>query len=140
MGILTIYIQYVLGIQLGSDVVPIVLAELFGSMIGISLGILLGSVGRLSVNAKMGLCVFFTLFPGFLAGLMFGQMKDIIEHHCPLINRINPAAVLSDAFYCIGVYDDQQRLMRNLLLLGIMSAVLVMTAYLTVRRERYDSV
>ena len=109
-------------------------------MIGISLGMMLGCVSRLSVNAKMGLCVLFTLLPGFLAGLMFGQMKDIIEHHCPIINRLNPASVLSDAFYCIGVYDDSERLLRNLLLLGVMSAALVTVAYLAVRRERYDSV
>lgn len=140
VGILTVYIRYVLGIRLGSDVASIVLVELLGSMIGISLGVMLGCVGRLSVNTKTGLCVLFTLFPGFLAGLMFGQMKDIIEHHCPIINRINPAAVLSDAFYCIGVYDDRERLLRNLLLLGVMSVVLVTVAYLAVRRERYDSV
>lgn len=140
VGILTIYIRYVLGIRLGSDVPSIVLVELLGSMIGISLGMMLGCVSRLSVNAKMGLCVLFTLLPGFLAGLMFGQMKDIIEHHCPIINRLNPASVLSDAFYCIGVYDDSERLLRNLLLLGVMSAALVTVAYLAVRRERYDSV
>lgn len=140
VGILTIYIRYVLGIHLGSDVPSIVLVELLGSMIGISLGIMLGCVSRLSINAKMGLCVLFTLLPGFLAGLMFGQIKDIIEHHCPILNRINPAAVLSDAFYCIGVYDDKERLLQNLLLLGIMSVVMITAAYLAVRRERYDSV
>lgn len=140
VGVLTIYIRYVLGIHLGSDVPSIVLVELLGSMIGISLGIMLGCVSRLSINAKMGLCVLFTLLPGFLAGLMFGQIKDIIEHHCPILNRINPAAVLSDAFYCIGVYDDKERLLQNLLLLGIMSVVLITAAYLAVRRERYDSV
>lgn len=40
---------------------------------------------------------------------MFGGMKNVIEQHCPVINRINPASVLSDAFYCLSVYDDAVR-------------------------------
>lgn len=138
--ILTGYIYFVLGIDLGSDVASILLVEWMGSTIGISLGLMLGCVGRLAFGAKMGLCVLLTLFPGFLAGLMFGQMKDLIEHHCPLVNRVNPAAVLSDAFYCIGVYNDSQRMMRNVGILAVMSAAMILVAYLAVRRVRYDSI
>jgi len=140
VGILTGYIRFGLGIRLGGDVCAILLTICMGSMIGISIGMVLGCIRRLSFGGKMGMCVCFTLIPGFLAGLMFGQMKDVIEHHCPLVNRLNPAAVLSDAFYCIGVYDNPERLMRNLLILGMMSAVAVLAAWLLVRRECYDSI
>ncbi len=138
--ILTGYIYFVLGIDLGSDVASIVLVEWMGSMIGISLGMMLGCAGRLALGAKMGLCVLCTLFPGFLAGLMFGQIKDVIEHHCPLVNRVNPAAVLSDAFYCISVYSDRGRMMRNVGILAVMSVAMTLIAYLAVRRVRYDSI
>lgn len=138
--ILTGYIYFVLGIDLGSDWASIALVEWMGSTIGISLGLLLGCAGRLAVGAKMGLCVLCTLFPGFLAGLMFGQMKDVIEHHCPLLNRVNPAAALSDAFYCISVYNDHGRMMRNVGILAAMSLAMIFIAYLAVRRVRYDSI
>lgn len=138
--LLTCYIRFVLGIDLGSDVVSIVLVEWMGSMIGISIGILVGSVSRMGIGIKIGLCVLFTLFPGFLAGLMFGQMKDLVEHHCPLVNRVNPAAVLSDAFYSISVYNDGERLLRSVGILGVMSVGMVLAAYLAVRRVRYDSI
>ena len=129
-----------LGIDLGSDWASIALVEWMGSTIGISLGLLLGCAGRLAVGAKMGLCVLCTLFPGFLAGLMFGQMKDVIEHHCPFLNRVNPAAALSDAFYCISVYNDHGLMMRNVGILGAMSLAMIFIAYLAVRRVRYDSI
>ncbi len=138
--ILTGYLKFVLGIDLGGDAASIILVEWMGSMIGISLGILLGAVGRFPIGMKMGLSVLFTLLPGFLAGLMFGQMKDLIEHHCPLVNRVNPAAVLSDAFYCISVYSDEARLMRSVAILSVMSVGMIAAAYLAVRRVRYDSV
>lgn len=138
--ILTCYIRFVLGIDLGSDVPAIILVEWMGSMIGISIGILVGRISRLEEAGKIGLCVLLTLLPGFLAGLMFGQMKDVIERHCPIVNRINPAAVLSDAFYSISVYNDGERLMRSVAILSIMSVGIVAVAYLAVRRVSYDSI
>ena len=76
----------------------------------------------------------------FLAGLMNSNMKDLVEKHVPIINRINPAALISDAFYCINVYNDTARYYRNLVTLAVMSAAFVMASFLLIRRNRYDSI
>ncbi len=138
--VLCLYVTHVLGISLGDNPGALLLVDLMGSMIGICLGIAIGSIARLSFGMKMGFTVLFTLFPGFLAGLMFGNMKNIIEQNCPIINRINPAAVLSDAFYCMGVYYDMERFTRCLVILAFMSILLLGIAFLSIRRERYDSI
>jgi len=104
------------------------------------MGIAIGCLTRMSLVMKMGISVLFTLFPGFLAGLMLGNMKNIIELHCPIINRINPAAVLSDAFYCMGIYNDTERFTRCLLILALMCICLLTVAFLCIRSERYDSI
>ena len=67
-------------------------------------------------------------------------MKNMIEQHLPILNRINPAAVLSDAYYCMGVYNDMGRFMRCILILSFMSIILLLAAFLGIRRERYDSI
>ncbi len=138
--ILCLYITHVLGISLGNDVGALLLVDFMGSMIGICLGVAIGCLARISYGMKIGVCVLFTLFPGFLAGLMFGNMKNIIELHCPIINRINPAAVLSDAFYCMGIYNDMERFTRCLVILAVMSTLLLTVAFLGIRRERYDRI
>ncbi len=138
--ILCLYITKVLKISLGNDIGSLLLVDFMGSMIGVCLGVAIGCLARISLGLKMGVCVLFTLFPGFLAGLMFGNMKNIIELHCPIINRINPAAVLSDAFYCMGIYNDMERFTRCLLILAVMSVLLLTVAFLGIRRERYDSI
>lgn len=138
--ILTAYIAKVLGISLGNNIPALLLVNLMGSVIGITLGLAFGSLTKMSLNIKMGLTVLVTLLPGFLAGLMFGNMKNIIEQHLPIVNRINPAAVLSDAYYCMGVYNDMERFQRCILILAFMSILLLCTAFLGVRRERYDSI
>ncbi|EEG75219.1 ABC transporter permease [[Clostridium] hylemonae] len=138
--ILTLVVRFGFGIELGGNIAQILLVDLLGSMIGVSMGIMLGCVSRMSEGIKMGLTVMMTLLPGFLAGLMFGNMKNIIEQNCPIINRINPAAVLSDTFYCMGVFNDTERFTRNLLILALMSVLFIGIAFMSVRRERYDSI
>lgn len=138
--ILNLYIVKVLGISLGADIPSLILVNFMGSTIGISLGLAIGCIGKFSMNIKIGISVVLTLLPGFLAGLMMGNMKALIETHCPVINRINPAAVLSDAYYCLGIYNDTERFHRCLIILGIMSVGLIIVAFFGIRRERYDSI
>ncbi len=138
--ILCLYVTRVLEISLGDDLGALLLVDFMGSMIGVCMGIAIGCLTRMSLGMKMGISVLFTLFPGFLAGLMFGNMKNIIELRCPIINRINPAAVLSDAFYCLGIYNDTERFTRCLLILALMCVCLLTVAFLGIRRERYDSI
>lgn len=110
-----------------------------GCLIGVTFGILIESVGKWSQNIKTAILIGSSIFCAFLAGLMIGSMKDIIEKHVPLLNRINPAALIADSFYCICVYDDMGRLRTNLWGMGAMSAVFLLAAWLMTRRGRYDS-
>ena len=138
--VLNLYLIKVLGISLGDNIGALLVVDFMGSMIGVSLGIAFGCLSKLSTDMKLGLTVAITLIPGFLAGLMFGNMKNIIELHCPIINRLNPAAVLSDAFYCMSVYNDAHRFARSIGILAVMSSLFLFIAYLGIRRERYDSI
>ena len=138
--ILELYLTQVLHISLGHDIPKLLLITFMGTLIGICLGILIGCAGKLSYSVKSGIGVLVTLLPSFLAGLMFGGMKNVIEQHCPVINRINPASVLSDAFYCLSVYDDAVRYRRCILILVIMCLLCISFSFLMIRRERYDSI
>jgi len=136
---LVLYLSAVLKLPL--PITPsIFLCNLVGSITGISIGILIGSLTKKeSYSLSIGICIGCTVIPGFLAGLMYGNMKNILEQRAPIVNRINPAAVLSDAYYCIAVYDDPVRLQRDLLILLCTSLLLLSLAFISLRRDRYDS-
>lgn len=138
--ILNLYVTQILGISLGSDIPSLLLVDFMGSVIGVCMGLAFGCISKMDLGMKMGFSVALTLVPGFLSGLMFGNMKNILELHCPIVNRINPAAVLSDAFYCLGIYNDMERFSRCILILAAMSILLLFMAFLGVRRESYDSI
>ncbi|GFH42468.1 multidrug ABC transporter permease [Lactococcus hodotermopsidis] len=137
--LLVCYVIKGMQISLGDSLVGLIATVAMGCTIGVSLGMVVGASNKGSIDMKMSLSVLFTLLPSFLAGLMFNSMSFIIEKFCPIINRLNPAAVLADAFYCLRVYDNPSRYMRDMLLLGTMSVIFITLSFILLRRERYDS-
>lgn len=138
--VLLIYLRYVLKLDFQGQTDKMLLISLIGSMIGVSMGIFLGSIGRMREEIKIGIIVGVSMALSFLAGLMNADMKYMVDQHIPIINRINPAALISDAFYCINVYDDQARYTSNLVTLSVMCILLIGISFYMVRRERYDSI
>lgn len=136
--LLIFYLQYVLGIELGNRLLLIILTAFMGSLIGLALGIFIGSIPRISEGVKTGISLLVSMLSCFLSGLMVGGIRWQIELTAPIINRINPAAVLSDAFYALNVYDTYERFIGNLLILFIMSVVLCGLSFFMVRRECYE--
>lgn len=137
--ILIAYLRYVLKTDFQGQMAQMLLISLIGSMIGVSMGIFVGSLGKMGDGIKVGILLGISMTGSFLAGLMNADMKYAVEQHAPLVNRINPAAVISDAFYCINVYDDPVRFGRSLVTLSCMCVVLTLVSFLLIRRERYDS-
>ena len=116
-----------------------ILTAVIGCLIGVTFGILIESIGKWSQNIKSAILIGSSIFCAFLAGLMISDMKDIIEKHVPIVNRLNPAALIADSFYCICVYDDMGRLQMNLVIMCVMSAAFLIVAWLMTRRVRYDN-
>ena len=138
--VLLVYLRYILKLDFQGKIGPMLLISFFGSLIGVSIGIFVGSFGKMKEGVKIGIILGISMICSFLSGLMNNTMKDIVEKNAPFINRINPAALISDAFYCINVYDDLERYYRNLITLAVMSVVLVTASFLLIRRESYDSI
>ena len=138
--ILLIYLRNILKLDFQGQMGRMLIISLFGSLIGVSMGIVVGSLSKMGEGIKIAVILAISMVCIFLAGLMNSNMKDIVEKHAPIINRINPAALISDAFYCINVYDDPARYYQNLITLAAMSAALVFASFLLIRRNRYDSI
>lgn len=138
--VLLLYLNFVLRIELGDHWGGMLLTCFFGDMIGVCMGIAIGSIGKLSLPAKIGINVGLSLVLSFMSGLMIGNMKHIIDTACPIINRLNPAAVISDAFYCLCIYNDPVRYRNDLIILTLFSIGLLIVSYCAIRRERYDSI
>lgn len=134
------YIVFILKIDMGDKIPMIYLSGIAGSFMGVSIGFFIGSIGRMSEGLKTGIAMSFSMFCCFLSGLMVGNMKAVINQYCPFVNKINPAAIISDLFYCLAVYDDYSRYMEKMVTLLIMTVVFIAGGFLLTRRKKYASI
>ena len=70
---------------------------------------------------------------------MINLIPVLIEKYVPVINRINPAALISDCFYTLNNYDNLQRFATNLLTLSVMAVLFFGISCLVTRRKTYAS-
>ena len=139
MIICVTFIHFVLKIDLGSKLPLVYLASVIGGTVGVSMGFFVGSIGNLKEELKIGVSVAFSMLLCFLSGLMVADMKAIIAEHLPWFNNINPAAVISDSFYCLNIYSDYGRFTVKIITMLITSAIFVLLGFVLSRRKKYAS-
>ena len=140
MMLLLAYMKYILRLEFSGSYAEMLPALFLGSMIGVTMGMFITSIGKMGEGMKVGVMVGVSMAMSFCAGLMNADIKNIIDRSAPLLNRINPAALISDALYCINVYDAPARYAQDILILGVMCVLLTAGTYLIIRRERYGSI
>jgi len=134
------YLIFALRIDFGDQIGFVLLTCLCGSIAGVSMGMFVGCLVKAGENVKTSILTGVSLFMCFLSGLMIQGVKDSIEHTAPIVNRLNPAAMLSDAFYCLTVYTGYERFARNIISLLAVSAIFLIGSSLVLRRQRYASI
>lgn len=136
--ILALYIQYILKIDLGLPISSLVLLCSVGSAAGISFGTLMGSILK-EEKLLMVIPLVFSMICSFFSGLMWGNIKQIIQYHCPIVNRINPAALLTDAMYVRSTYGATDVYRQDIAIMCIMVAGCLILSSMFLRRRRYVS-
>lgn len=136
--ILLCYLTFV-GVDFGDNYFEICLLLLMGTNIGVSIGVIIGIMPKLSREIKNAICTVVSMSCSVMADLCASGIKDAIEHTAPLINRINPAAVITDSFYALNVYGAGERYISNMLILAVMSFCMLVISVIMFRRNSYAS-
>lgn len=134
------YIVFILRIDMGDKIQMIYLSGVTGTFAGTSLGFFIGSIGRTAESTKFGIAFTVSMISCFLSGLMIADTKPIFSQYCPIVNRLNPAALISDLFYCLSIYDDYSRYMSITATLLIMTVAFTAGGFLLTRRKKYASI
>lgn len=133
------YLKKGLGVEFGDRVAPLVALSALSSLTGVTFGILLGVSNKATIDTKIGLGIAITMTMSFLAGMMKSDMKVIIAEKAPIINKINPVAIVTDAVYSLYYYDSMDRFMQNMIYLGIVTAIFIIVSLCFMRGKEYES-
>lgn len=137
--LLFFYLAVILKIDFGERLFLSLCTALMGTLISLAAGVFIGAAVKASENLKIGIALVFTIGNSFLSGLMVDKMKIIVEHYCPLLNRINPAALISDSLYALNMYESLSRYTRNMCIMAAMTVFFCFSSYLLLRRTKYAS-
>lgn len=140
VAILFVYTIFVLKVDYGNNLPNIILLALVGSLAGSSLGIAIASTIKSNENTKTGIIIAVTMFGCFLSGMMGITMKYIIDKNIPIINKLNPASMITDGFYSLYYYDTLDRFYFNIISLLIFAFIMIIISIFSLRRQKYDSI
>lgn len=140
LTLLFIYTMLILKVDYGTNTPLIILLGIVGSLTGLSFGLLIGTIIKANENIKIGILVGITMLGCFLSGMMGITMKYIIDKNVPLINKLNPAAIITDGLYSLYYYDTLNRYWFNIISLLIISLILILISVNSLRRQKYDHI
>lgn len=138
--LLIAYITLVFRVPLFEDWPSSLLLVVLTNILGSAIGCVVGSFSNLNENAKMGLCVGFSLVSGFAAGLMSLPVKFFIAEHLPWVARYNPITLLSDTLQQINYLNRYEHLFSAVIILTGYTVVLLLFGLNRLRGGRYDSI
>ncbi len=140
VALLFAYTFFVLKVDYGSNFPLILLLTLCGCLAGLSLGIAVAVLIKSNDNVKTGIIISVTMVGCFLSGMMGITMKYIIDKNIPLLNRLNPANMITDGLYALYYYDTPDRYVLNVASLLLFSLVMILISISGLRRQKYDSI
>ncbi|MCI8352252.1 MAG: ABC transporter permease [Clostridia bacterium] len=140
LALLFVYTIFVLKVDYGTNLPLIILLGAVGSFAGLSMGLLIGTVLKAGENLKTGIMISITMLGCFLSGMMGITMKYIVDKNVPIVNKINPASMITDGFYSLYYYDTLDRYYFNIISLVIFAIIAILISYICLRRQKYDSI
>ncbi len=140
IAILFVFTIFALHVDFSDKLLPVLGLACAGSLAGLSLGVAVATLIKTNENAKTGILIAITMFGCFLSGMMGITMKYIIDKNVPILNKINPASMITDGFYSLYYYNTLDRFYFNLVSLLIFSALLIAISIKGLRRQRYDNI
>lgn len=140
IALLFIYTIFVLKVDYGNNLPQIILLALVGCLAGLSLGVMISCLVKASENVKTGIIISITMLGCFLSGMMGITMKYIIDKNIPIINKLNPASMITDGFYSLYYYETLDRYYFNIISLLIFAFIMISLSIFSLRRQKYDSI
>lgn len=140
MALLFLYTVFVLKVDYGDKLHLIVLLALCGCFAGLTMGIAIAVLVKSNENLKTGIIISISMAGSFFSGMMGMTMKYVIDSNVPVINKINPVAMITDGLYSLYYYDTYDRYIFDAASLVLFSAVMIGLSISGLRRQRYDSI
>ena len=136
--LLLIYIN-IIGVNLHTNLISVFIITILGVLAGISIGLIVSVMINKSEDTKLGIIIAISMALSVLSGMTGVSLKYVIDSKIPFINKINPAAMITDGLYAV-YYENSARFLNNIISLIIFISLLIVISILYMRRKKYDNI
>lgn len=136
--LLLIYIN-IIGVNLHTNLISLFIITILGVLSGISIGLIVSVMINKSEDTKLGIIIAISMALSVLSGMTGVSLKYVIDSKIPFINKINPAAMITDGLYAV-YYENNARFLNNIISLIIFISLLIVISILYMRRKKYDNI
>lgn len=136
--LLLIYIN-IIGVNLHTNLISLFVITILGVLSGISIGLIVSVMINKSEETKLGIIIAISMALSVLSGMTGVSLKYVIDSKLPFINKINPAAMITDGLYAV-YYENSARFLNNIISLIIFISLLIVISILYMRRKKYDNI
>lgn len=140
VALLLVYLILGLGINFKDNFGYVILTSVVGSILGVTFGAMVSAVVKKEEEVKYAIISGVVMLGCFLSGLMMVQMKYIVATKAPIVQYINPAHLITDAFYSLYYYDTLERFTLNIVLMVGYCILFSTITFLITRRRAYASI
>lgn len=138
LSILFVYTILALKVDYGTNLPLIILLGMVGSFAGLAMGLAIGALLKANEGVKTGILISITMLGCFLSGMMGITMKYIIDKNVPIVNKLNPASMITDGFYSLYYYDTLDRYFFNIASLLIFAFVMIGISIFSLRKQKFE--
>ncbi|MGH2101799.1 ABC transporter permease [Aerococcus urinaeequi] len=126
-------------VPLGDDWPRIFALMTLGPITGILMGSAFAAVFKKKAELIMGIAIVIPLILGMLSGMMSYDVKVWVVNNAPIINKLNPVALINDAFYYLNNYPTYAQYNQNMMILSGLAAVCLIISLIGIRRTDYEN-
>jgi ABC-2 type transport system permease protein len=135
--IIVVFMALVLHVDFGAQLGAVLATCLVSSIMGVAFGAMVAALVKNS-GIRIAVMLAVSLALSSLAGMVSPSLKYLVTDTLPVLSYLNPANLISDAFYAL-YYGYNARFILNLALMLGFAVVFTLVVYLVTRRQKYAS-
>jgi len=141
MSIVTVaFYTFVLNVNFGPRLGLVLLACFVASAMSVALGMLIASIVKGKITIKRTLVMAFTNVFMIAAGMMSIAIRNTIRDFAPILDRINPVALISDTFVTLAIRENLELYIQNMIIMGVLVLVFAVISGVIMARRTYENI
>lgn len=138
--VLLLYLNFVLNISFGEQIIYIIITTIVSAAAGVSFGGVIAAIVKGTKTVKLSVLLSFSMIMSFFSGLMWPDIKYIMTSKFPPFAYINFGNLIADTFYSLYYYDIYTRFFINIVALFGISILFNIIIFFVMRRQKYESI